>query len=85
MGVGTEMTAVVSATGYPDGRVAPLLKEGFDMLVKKTALVFAHGRITYEDISGQAHWTDFCFLLNVLPTGEYTWEVFGEHNEVNRN
>jgi hypothetical protein len=43
--------------------------------------MFVHGKMTYEDIFGCAHWTTFCTQLKP----DLTYTSYGKHNDVDQN
>jgi len=85
MGPGTELAAIVVPTRGANGSAVGLLREGFDGLVARTILIFAHGRVTYEDVHGREHWTDFCHTFFLRPNGESGWNPADQHNAVDRD
>jgi hypothetical protein len=43
--------------------------------------IFVHGKMTYDDIFGCAHWTSFCTRLKP----DLTYASYGKHNDVDQN
>jgi hypothetical protein len=43
--------------------------------------IFVHGKITYDDIFGCAHWTSFCTRLKP----DLTYASYGKHNDTDQN
>jgi hypothetical protein len=43
--------------------------------------VFLHGKMTYDDIFGCAHWTSFCIRLKP----DLTYASYGKHNDTDQN
>jgi hypothetical protein len=43
--------------------------------------IFVHGKMTYDDIFGCAHWTSFCTRLKP----DLTYASYGKHNDTDQN
>jgi hypothetical protein len=43
--------------------------------------IFVHGKITYDDIFGCAHWTSFCTRLKP----DFKYASYGKHNDADQN
>ncbi len=55
------------ATGKP----APLTQEIIDKISSGELKIFVHGKLDYQDIFGDPHWTTYCAQLTVPFNGQF--------------
>jgi hypothetical protein len=48
-----------------------IVHEFLDKLINKQAIIYVSGRIDYDDIFGQPHWTTYCAWLTVPFNGQF--------------
>jgi hypothetical protein len=58
-----------------------ITQSDFDGIRSGNLTIFVHGRMTYDDIFGCAHWTSFCTRLK--PDLKYA--SYGTHNDADQN
>jgi hypothetical protein len=68
--------------GRMDGK--GLDQAAVDGLISGKEAVWAHGKITYDDIFKQRHWLTFCYYRNVSG-GPPRFEACKEGNDTDRN
>ena len=85
IGPGGESLIELHPTKDPKGETGYLVQKDFEAILKKSIVLFVHGHISYDDIFGKSHWTDYCYELDVRGTGEYYWNPCLEHNEMDKN
>jgi hypothetical protein len=71
---------VVSGEGSVPFRTNPD-QSSLDNIKSGYYVQFAYGRMRYQDIFGQWHWTTYCFKLN----RQIAWENCHEHNDADEN
>jgi len=84
VGPSVEFLGVLNPVRTAAGLPGYLVQADYDAIfVGKTKVIFTHGRVTYSDIFGREHWTDFCFRLDI--TSAISWNACEEHNEIDKN
>jgi hypothetical protein len=70
-------SADYTATSSPIKNGNILADTAFKEIVNGDIVVFAYGRLTYKDVFGCSHWTDFCSRLSP----DSRWESCSVHND----
>jgi hypothetical protein len=58
-----------------------ITQSDLDRIRDGSLTMFVHGRMTYDDIFGCAHWTTFCTQLKP----DLTYTSYGKHNDADQN
>jgi hypothetical protein len=58
-----------------------ITKEDLDRIRSGELKIFVHGKLTYDDIFGCAHWTTFCVRLK----SDLRYANYGTHNDADDN
>jgi hypothetical protein len=58
-----------------------ITEAGFDQVNAGKLVIYAHGRVTYDDVFGCHHWATFCYFLH----NGSSFGVYQEHNDTDHN
>jgi hypothetical protein len=58
-----------------------ITQSDLDELRAGALTIFVHGKITYDDVFGCAHWTSFCTRLK----SDLKYASYGKHNDADQN
>lgn len=63
--------------------VIPMNQATFNALRSGAVVIWAHGRVEYEDIFGDEHWAEWCYFWSAPDF--LTWSPYTEHNGFGTN
>lgn len=61
------------------GQVGPVTQQMLNGMTTGQNILFAHGRLTYDDVAGLTHWVEWCYSLS---SDFRTWAVYDRHNGI---